>query len=1030
MNKKISVAGGLALLFIVNAVQKDALNQCANFGDACGLDLKRHCCDDSLKCAWSHSATEIHILIFGSYLLGELAILGGNCRTNEDCNYVLHSTCSSGICVCRQNNIRVSETKCMPLLNEFCWKEQCAPDNSLYSSIEVLMLSVMLGASCRDDEACTTIKFATCASNGTCACSERTVMIGPMLCSLLLEDTCGSNSECRVPNSECIDQKCQCKLRYIVASRAECKNAYVGMYCEDSSYCHSNIDNTQCVGHRCECSANYGPKNGNECLSLSRCDSDSDCKLKNFKCIDNECQCKPNYLLQEIKCLPRYLGGLCEVSSDCINIDYAVCKRNECTCENGFFPINRSQCGRGLTVECSKDEECIIINSQCMKNKCRCRDGYTQSSAKFCLPSEFSLNGVNVITVYANICTITEYFQGFCSTDDQCKSIPNSHCSKNNQCICRENAQQSSSACAPSLNQSCSIANQCITENSMCIDNVCQCRDGYISESNDKCIIMTPLSNNRILEYSEKSCVVSADCTAISNAMCSNKNKCVCKPHYVRSEQFKCSLQLEAYCQQDGDCITKNLTCFDEDCRCPKEFFQVSDNLCARGFIGQFCSADEDCDMITNGRCSEEKMCACKSGYAKFDALVCLPLIGEYCNEHKDCYVYNSNCVDNKCQCLENHMPLSNTKCLSKYVSRSCYDNVDCLAINYSHCSRYDLCVCNHNYMVDKRGFCKPALNGHCLESLQCQIANSQCINSKCQCMKNFVSGIYNNCIPSKCKIFCEKFFGTPLWHKTLTPVIRLNVHDLLLARLGKYCTSDGDCAAIKFSHCTGNKCVCKKNYETVDNAACKPLLNCFCTTDKDCIVENSYCIDNKCKCKPDYAMQSLSRCEPRVLGQTCETDSHCSFIQQGKCSPDNICVCSLDTFALDNKTCSPLLNTFCQFNEYELEFSHCVDYKYQCKLGYTAISSSQCINSNLLEPCERNDDCLELWHFECSKEKKCVCKADNVAVGNSTCLPLLGGICWQDDQCRAENSLCDDYHCRCKPNFISVASNKCVPDF
>lgn len=194
------------------------------------------------------------------------------------------------------------------------------------------------------------------------------------------------------------------------------------------------------------------------------------------------------------------------------------------------------------------------------------------------------------------------------------------------------------------------------------------------------------MESNSISEYPEKSCVVDADCIDVSNAKCSNKNKCVCKPHYVRSEKFRCSLQLAAYCQQKGDCVNKDLKCLDKNCRCPNGFFQASDNFCARGkilqhwwswsvrinsvnfflgFIGQYCSADKNCDMIRNGRCSEENMCTCKPGYAKFDQLVCLPLIGEHCNEHKDCYVYNSNCVNNKCQCLENHMPLSNTKCLS-----------------------------------------------------------------------------------------------------------------------------------------------------------------------------------------------------------------------------------------------------------------------------------------------------------------------------------------------------------------------------
>ncbi|KAH0555151.1 hypothetical protein KQX54_015573, partial [Cotesia glomerata] len=247
---------------------------------------------------------------------------------------------------------------------------------------------------------------------------------------------------------------------------------------------------------------------------------------------------------------------------------------------------------------------------------------------------------------------------------------------------------------------------------------------------------------------------------------------------------------------------------------------------------------------------------------------------------------------------------------------------------------------------------------------------------------------------------------------------------------LGGLCKASSDCINIDDAVCKMNECICERGFFPINRSQCGRGLRIECSSDEDCIIMNSQCIEKKCRCRDGYTQNLEKFCLPKVLGQKCETDSDCSFIQQGKCSPDKICACSLDTFALDNKTCSPLLNTFCQFNECEIEFSDCVDHKCQCKLGYTAISSTQCINSNLLEPCEKNHDCLEPWHFECSKEKKCVCKANNVAFKNSSCLPHLGGICWKNDQCHVNNSRCDDYHCRCKPNFIPVSSNKCEPNF
>lgn len=82
-------------------------------------------------------------------------------------------------------------------------------------------------------------------------------------------------------------------------------------------------------------------------------------------------------------------------------------------------------------------------------------------------------------------------------------------------------------------------------------------------------------------------------------------------------------------------------------------------------FLEQTCLDDEDCSKILNGRCSEDNRCECKPNYSKFDRTVCLPLIGGHCEEHKECLVYNSNCLNRTCHCLEDYISLSNTQCLS-----------------------------------------------------------------------------------------------------------------------------------------------------------------------------------------------------------------------------------------------------------------------------------------------------------------------------------------------------------------------------
>ncbi|KAH0561288.1 uncharacterized protein LOC123265410 [Cotesia glomerata] len=124
--------------------------------------------------------------------------------------------------------------------------------------------------------------------------------------------------------------------------------------------------------------------------------------------------------------------------------------------------------------------------------------------------------------------------------------------------------------------------------------------------------------------------------------------------------------------------------------------------------------------------------------------------------------------------------------------------------------------------------------------------------------------------------------------------------------------------------------------------------------------------------------------------------------------------------------TCAPLLNTSCRHDECKIESSHCIERKCQCKPGYSAVSTNQCVKTSSLYSCTDISHSADSWHFDCSKEKKCVCKANNSAINNLSCLPVLGGICWKDDQCVTQNPICVDFRCRCKSGFILVSHNMC----
>lgn len=73
----------------------------------------------------------------------------------------------------------------------------------------------------------------------------------------------------------------------------------------------------------------------------------------------------------------------------------------------------------------------------------------------------------------------------------------------------------------------------------------------------------------------------------------------------------------------------------------------------------QHCNHNEDCENIEFAICSNDKKCVCESQYVAFGSNKCLGLIGEFCRKNVDCFFHKSVvCVDNKCQCPHNYLPL------------------------------------------------------------------------------------------------------------------------------------------------------------------------------------------------------------------------------------------------------------------------------------------------------------------------------------------------------------------------------------
>ncbi|CAD6241675.1 GSCOCG00009335001-RA-CDS, partial [Cotesia congregata] len=76
---------------------------------------------------------------------------------------------------------------------------------------------------------------------------------------------------------------------------------------------------------------------------------------------------------------------------------------------------------------------------------------------------------------------------------------------------------------------------------------------------------------------------------------------------------------------------------------------------------------------------------------------------------------------------------------------------------------------------------------------------------------------------------------------------------------------------------------------------------------------------------------------------------------------------------------------------------------------------------------CVSDVDCNEITHAKCSREKKCVCRANNLRFSETYCAPLLGEFCWKNETCVTRNSLCIDNECRCRENY-SASDGHCLP--
>uniref|UniRef100_A0A1B6MM11 EB domain-containing protein n=1 Tax=Graphocephala atropunctata TaxID=36148 RepID=A0A1B6MM11_9HEMI len=119
---------------------------------------------------------------------------------------------------------------------------------------------------------------------------------------------------------------------------------------------------------------------GDECEEEAQCDR----VVPNSDCRDNKCTCPHNHIFDTGRCWERQmLGGNCNISLQCDNVEFATCAQGVCTCVDPYIPSPVNKClqpaGDVYRAPCVEDIQCTHSygdEARCSNNMCRCTNNY------------------------------------------------------------------------------------------------------------------------------------------------------------------------------------------------------------------------------------------------------------------------------------------------------------------------------------------------------------------------------------------------------------------------------------------------------------------------------------------------------------------------------------------------------------------------------------------------------------------------------------------------------------------------------
>lgn len=439
---------------------------------------------------------------------------------------------------------------------------------------------------CRIDSECDSGKACI---NGNC--------VNPCL----IENPCGSNSECYVENNRA---ECRCLSGYrgspyevcrVIGCRSNsdcpsdksCENAVCINPCVYDNVCSPRAE---CVSQNhmavCKCPDGFY---GNPYVDCKRepqveCTIDADCSSRlaclNHKCVD------PCPALE-----PCVRPAKCEV------VPSLPVRTMICICPEGYISSGNGTCKPIQAVirvgGCISDSDCPSDRS-CVNDICR-------TPCDGCAP-----NAVCRVKDHKPVCSCEQGYDGKpeiqcirigCRADDDCATT---HSCINKQCV---------PACAA---DTCGIKAECFGINHVA---VCECPQGFNGNpkigcnvigcrKDDECPINAACINSKCISPCEQTTVCQRDeiCRVYNH-----KPECSCPPGTILERDGTC-IQYEAICHSDGDCPSQT-ACINSQCINPCNATQP-------------CGVNAECKVLDTVPV-RTMICVCIEGYQGNAAIQC-----------------------------------------------------------------------------------------------------------------------------------------------------------------------------------------------------------------------------------------------------------------------------------------------------------------------------------------------------------------------------------------------------------------------